>query len=248
MSPHYFYIYYNGEAYINDLHELSYRGPNQKQTPIAVKHGRHMRKLKRKIMSMLELDKDSHDISIIFRAPQQLMGTQVFYNSIPLKCDDDMDMMWGVIKWAGQFIGSDLYVIVDTIGFNIDGGSQYASRAGEQEAVPVTVVYPSVTAETSLPYAVQPCNVVSMENIEDVEVLGSIQTREGRGYTHGNEDIQTYLDEAIEMDDTRDVYEEFIDNDGPVDNQEFLDELEVENNVDACPNPNPNLEWFTSNT
>ena len=50
------------------------------------------------------------------------------------------------------------------------------------------------------------------------------------------------------MDDTRDVYEEFIDNDGPVDNLEFLNELEVENNVDACPNSNPNLEWFTSNT
>ena len=46
------------------------------------------------------------------------------------------------------------------------------------------------------------------------------------------------------MDDTRD---EFIDNDGPVDNPEFLDELEVENNVDACPNLNPNPEWFMSN-
>ncbi|KAF3957539.1 hypothetical protein CMV_017459 [Castanea mollissima] len=50
------------------------------------------------------------------------------------------------------------------------------------------------------------------------------------------------------MDDTRDVYEEFINNDGPEDNLKFLDELQVENNVDACPNPNPNPEWFTSNT
>ena len=87
-----------------------------------------------------------------------------------------------------------------------------------------------------------------MDNTEDAEVLGSIQTHEGRGYTHGNEDIQTYLDEAIEMDDTRDVYEEFIDNDGPIDNLEFLDELQPENNVDAWPNPNPNPEWFTLNT
>ena len=90
MSPHYFYVYYDGEAYINDLHRLSYQGPNQKQALITVKHGIHMRKLKRKIMSTLELDKDSHDISIVFRALQQLLGTQVFYNSIPLKCD----MLW----------------------------------------------------------------------------------------------------------------------------------------------------------
>ena len=72
-----------------------------------------------------------------------------------------------------------------------------------------------------------------MDNIEDAEVLGSIHTREGQGCTHRNEDIQTYLDEAIEMEDTRDVYEEFIDNDGPVDNPEFLDELQPKNNVDA---------------
>ena len=62
-----------------------------------------------------------------------------------------------------------------------------------------------------------------MDNIEDAEVLGSIHTREGWGYTHGNEDVQTYMDEAIEMDDNRDVYEEFIDNDRPEDNPVFLD-------------------------
>ena len=69
-----------------------------------------------------------------------------------------------------------------------------------------------------MPYNVQPRNAVAMDNIEDVEVLGSIHTCEGGGYTHRNEDIQTYLDEAIEMDDTQDVYEEFIDNHGPEDN------------------------------
>ena len=93
-----------------------------------------------------------------------------------------------------------------------------------------------------------PYNAVAMDNIEDAEVLGSIHTHEGQRYSHENEDIQIYLDEAIEMDDTRDVYEEFINNDGPVNNPEFLDEVQVENNVDACPNPNPNLEWFTLNT
>nr|POE45755.1 hypothetical protein CFP56_47336 [Quercus suber] len=188
-------------------------------------------------MSTLALDKDSHDISIVFRASQQLVGTQVFYNSIPLQCDNDVDIMWGVIKRTPQFIGYDLYVTVDTVGFNVDGGSQYVSRAGQQELIPVTIVYPSVTALTSLPYNVGPYNAVTMDNIEDAEV-----------YTHRNEDIQTNFGNAIEMDDTRDMYEEFIDNDGPEENPEFLDEVEVENNVDACPNPNPNPDWFTSNT
>ena len=74
-------------------------------------------------MSTLGLDKDSYDISIVFQAPQQLVGTQVFYNLIQLQCDDDVDIMWGVIKRAPQFIGSDLYVTIDTVGFNVDEGS-----------------------------------------------------------------------------------------------------------------------------
>ena len=156
--------------------------------------------------------------------------------------------MWGVIKRAPQFIGSDLYVTVDTIGSNVDGASQCANRVEEQESVPVTIVYPEVTAEMSLPYNVRPSNAVAIDNIEDAEVLGSIHPCEGRGYTNGNEHNQTYFDEAIEMDDTRDVYEEFIDNHGVDDNPDFVDEVEVENNVDASPNPNPNPEWFTSNT
>lgn len=87
-----------------------------------------------------------------------------------------------------------------------------------------------------------------MDNIEDVEVLGSFYTHEVRGYTHKNEDVQTYMDEAIKMDDTWNVYEEFINNDGLEDNPEFFDEQRVENNMDACPIPNPTPEWFTSNT
>ena len=97
--------------------------------------------------------------------------------------------MWGVIKQAPQFIASDLYVTVDTVGFNVDRGSQYASGGGKQESIPVTNMYPSVTIETSLPYNVRPCNAIDMDNIEDAEVLRSIHTCEGRGYTHGNEDV-----------------------------------------------------------
>ena len=110
-----------------------------------------------------------------------------------------------MIKRGGQFIVFGLYVTVHIVGFNVDGGSQYASRVGEQESVLVTVVYPSDTPGTSLPYNFQPWNGVAMDNTEDTEVLGSIHTREGQGCTHRNEDIQTYLDEAIEMDNTRDV-------------------------------------------
>ena len=74
-------------------------------------------------MLALGLDKDSHDISIVYQASQQLVSTQVFYNSIQLQCDDDVDIMWGVIKRTPQFIAANLYVTIDAIGFNVNGGS-----------------------------------------------------------------------------------------------------------------------------
>ena len=63
-------------------------------------------------MEALGLDRESHKISIVYRGPQLLVNTQVFYNSNPLGCDADVDMMWTVIKQTPQFIASDLYVTV----------------------------------------------------------------------------------------------------------------------------------------
>ena len=61
------------------------------------------------------------------------------------------------------------------------------------------------------------------------------------GSSHSYNDVQAYMDGRLDIDTSRDVYEEFIDKDGPVDNQEVLD------NEEACPNTVPIPEWFTSN-
>ena len=42
-------------------------------------------------MEALGLDRESHKISIVYRAPQLLVNTQVVYNSNPLGCDADVD-------------------------------------------------------------------------------------------------------------------------------------------------------------
>ena len=98
MGRHCFYVYYDGEQYFHDLHGLSYRGESVKQKFIELKWGTHLRKMHRKIMEALRLDRESHKISIVYRAPQILVSTQVVYNSNPLGCDADVDMMCVVIK------------------------------------------------------------------------------------------------------------------------------------------------------
>ena len=50
------------------------------------------------------------------------------------------------------------------------------------------------------------------------------------------------MDKRLDIDASQDVYKESIDNDGPVDNPDVLD------NEKACPNIVPILEWFTLNT
>ena len=49
-------------------------------------------------MAALGLDNESHKISIVYCAAQLLVNSQVFYNSNMLPSDDDVDMMWIVIK------------------------------------------------------------------------------------------------------------------------------------------------------
>ncbi|XP_050255097.1 uncharacterized protein LOC126700989 [Quercus robur] len=56
------------------------------------------------------------------------------------------------------------------------------------------------------------------------------------------------MDGGIDIDASRDVYEEFIDTDGPGDEAEVLDGQHIENNGEDCPTIVPILEWFTSNT
>ena len=85
--------------------------------------GNTLRKMHRKIMEALRLDRESHKISIVYRAPQLLVNTQVFYNSNSLDCDADVDMMWTVIKRTLQFIASDLYVTVKVVGFHAGASS-----------------------------------------------------------------------------------------------------------------------------
>ena len=56
------------------------------------------------------------------------------------------------------------------------------------------------------------------------------------------------MDGGIDIDASRDVYEEFIDIDGPVDEAEVLDGTQIENNEEDCPSTVSIPEWFTSNT
>ena len=82
MDFHYFYVYYDGETYYHELHGLSYQGSNQKHKCVKVKRGIDLMKLQQRILTAMGLDHSRHNISIVYRAPQRVVDTQVFYNSL----------------------------------------------------------------------------------------------------------------------------------------------------------------------
>ena len=82
MDFHFFYVYYDGEMYYYELHGLLYQGSTQKQKYVKVKRGIGLTNLQRRILKAMGLDDSRHNISIVYRAPQQVVDTQVFYNSL----------------------------------------------------------------------------------------------------------------------------------------------------------------------
>ena len=216
-----------------------------KQKFIDLKSGTHLRKMHRKIMEALGLDRESHKISIVHRAPQLLVNTQVVYNSNPLGCDADVDMMWIVIKQTPQFIVSDLYVTVEAVGFHASASSQHGSGVEKPHSLPLDV-QPSFADAMPLPYNTQPCSAV--DDLDNTEVLGATQTHDVGGSSYAYEHVQAYMDGGIDIDASRDEYKEFIDTDGPVDKAKVLDGTQIENNEEDCTSTVSIPEWFTSNT
>ncbi|XP_065634361.1 uncharacterized protein LOC112038773 [Quercus suber] len=115
MDFHFFYVYYDGETYYHELHRLSYQGSNQKQKCVKVKRGIGLMNLQRRILKAMGLDQSRHNISIVYRAPQLVVGTQVFYNSLLLLGGTEVKMMWEVVQqmMVKGFVASEPYVTVE---------------------------------------------------------------------------------------------------------------------------------------
>ena len=150
-----------------------------------------------------------------------------------------------MIKRTPQFIASNLYVTVEAVGFHAGASSQHGSGVEEPHSLPLDV-YPSFADATPLPYNTQPCSAI--EYLDNTEVLGTTQTHDVGGSSHGYEHVQAYMDGGIDIDASQDVYEEFIDTDGSVDEVEVLDGTQIENNEEDCPTTVSIPKWFTSTT
>ena len=137
-----------------------------------------------------------------------------------------------------------MYVTVEAVRFHVGASLQHGSGVEEPHSLQLDV-QPSFADAMPLPYNTQPCSAV--DGLDNTEVLGTTQTHDVGGSSHTYGHVQAYMDEGIYIDANRDVYEEFIDTDGLVDEAKVLDRPQIENNKEDCLATVPIPEWFTLN-
>nr|POE60549.1 hypothetical protein CFP56_71167 [Quercus suber] len=88
--------------------------------------------LKRRILKAMGLDQSRHNISIVYRAPQLVVGTQVVYKSLQLSGGAEVKMIWEVVEQmvVKGFVASELYVTVEPTILEAGEGSQHTVLDG----------------------------------------------------------------------------------------------------------------------
>nr|POE96213.1 exosome complex component rrp45a [Quercus suber] len=226
----------------------------------AVKRGIGLMNLKQRILKAMGLDQSRHNISIMYRAPQLVVGTQVVYNSLQLSGGAKVKMMWAIVEQmvVKGFIASELYVTVEPTIVEAGEGSQHNVLDGTVDehidSIPLQS-YQGWAENTRDGYGSEPWQTFpgvnsteKEERPQEVHEGEHLSHDELHGGTFENEDDHGLGDDANHIDVTRDDFEEFLDTMGEHEDVDHIENVVVEENRDTCPSPDPMPKWFTKNT
>ena len=73
-----------------------------------------MKKLKNKIMKELDLDRQFHDIKIIYRTPHVVFSDHIVFTPIEIKRDKHIKIMFGRLNFTPHLKAAELYISVET--------------------------------------------------------------------------------------------------------------------------------------
>ena len=94
------YLYYGGEPHSDVIHGVTYEGPGKRLEIIQLKKWQeiNLKKLKKKIMKELDLDRRLHDIKIIYRAPYAVFNDRIVFMPIEIKGNKHVKIMFDRIN------------------------------------------------------------------------------------------------------------------------------------------------------
>ena len=109
------YLYYGRETHSDVIHGVTDEGPGKRLEIIQLKKRREisLKKLKKKIMKELDLDRRSHDIQIIYRSPHAVFSDRIVFTPIEIKQNKHVRIMFDRIDSTPQLKVAELYISVE---------------------------------------------------------------------------------------------------------------------------------------
>ena len=104
------YIRFNREI-IYSQNGAKYQGPQMKF--IQVHRGISFVELETKIFNALQLDNQSHRITITYRCPQEVISPHIIYMTLLITDDDGVNLMFDMLDATPQLKGIELYISVE---------------------------------------------------------------------------------------------------------------------------------------
>ena len=108
------YLYYGGEPCCDDEKQgLLYKGPGKKCEIIQLNSSLNtLDGLKREIMKELDVNPQSHDITITYRAPHEVLSHHVTYRRVLIKGNKHVQIMFDKMKSTLEVKNIELYISV----------------------------------------------------------------------------------------------------------------------------------------
>ena len=100
MSSIDLYLYYGGKPCSDVIYGVTYEGSGKRLEIIQLKKQWeiNLKKLKKKIMKDLDLDRRFHDIKIIYCTPHAIFSDRIIFTSIEIKGDKHVKIMFDRIN------------------------------------------------------------------------------------------------------------------------------------------------------
>ncbi len=112
MAPTMYNVYlrFNREI-IHGQNGAEYQGSQMKF--ILVQHEVSFVKLETKIFNALQLDNQSHRITITYRYPHEVISPHIFYMTLLITGDDSVNLMFDMLAATSELKGIELYISVE---------------------------------------------------------------------------------------------------------------------------------------
>uniref|UniRef100_A0A2N9EWJ4 SWIM-type domain-containing protein n=1 Tax=Fagus sylvatica TaxID=28930 RepID=A0A2N9EWJ4_FAGSY len=126
MAPTMYIVYlrFNGEI-IYGQHGAEYQGSQMKF--IRVHRGISFVELETKIFNALQLDNQSHRITVTYRCPQEVISPHINYMTLLITDDDGVNLMFDMLDATPELKGIELYISVeDCVGEGVEPLTQDA--------------------------------------------------------------------------------------------------------------------------